>query len=283
MRTHAQPKEPLDYRNQVAVPDFNDYFAAWKRDSEQTRKDLRCEIDVRYGAQPRQVCDVFPGARGGAPVLIFIHGGWWYFLDKSDFSYVVRPFVERDAVVVNVNYPLAPAARMGDIVSAVREAVLWVRENVSRWGGDPGNISIAGHSAGGHLSTCMSFTDWSAHGIVGNPIRANCPVSGLYDLMPILNAPQNERIQMRTEDAQSNSPIDRVVRNGTRHVPCVGGSETTGFLWQHKIFLEACEQQRVPLTDTAIPGKHHFNIVDELGRAESSVFRALWSEMSATD
>lgn len=280
MRSHAQSTVPLDYRNQVAVPDFEDYFAAWKLNSQLTLNDVRCEVDVRYGAQPLQVCDVFPSTRIGVPVLIFVHGGWWYFLDKSDFSYVARPFVEREAVVVNINYPLAPAARMGDIVASVREAVLWVRDNVSRWGGDPGNISIAGHSAGAHLSTCVSFTDWQAYGLAGNPIRANCPVSGLYSLLPILGVPQNERIKLLLADAQANSPIDHVVRNGTRHVPCVGGDETTGFLWQRQIFLDVCQREAVPLTDTAMSGKHHFNIVDELARAESPVFRALWSEMN---
>lgn len=281
MRQHTQPETPLDYRNQAAVPDFDDFFKAWKRESEQARRDLRMEPDLRYGAHARQVADVFPSTKSGAPVFIFIHGGWWYFLDKSDFSSVARPFVERDAVVVNINYPLAPAARMAEIVNSVRDAVVWVRDNATRWGGDPGNLSVGGHSAGGHLSTSMALTDWTSRGLDTNPIRVNCSVSGLFDLVPLVAAPHNERIQMSAEDAKANSPIDEVVRNGTRHIVCVGTSETSGFLWQHRIFLEACRRKQVPVVDAGIPGKHHFNVIDELGRADSTMFRTLWSEMTS--
>jgi hypothetical protein len=62
--------------------------------------------------------------------------------------------------------------------------------------------------------------------------------------------------------------------------PCVGADETSGFRWQHGIFTEALRQAQVPFTDTATPGKHHFNVVDELARADSAVFRALWHEMT---
>jgi arylformamidase len=281
MRTHIQPDPPLDYRNQAAVPEFQDYFDTWKRESERVRRSLSCELDVRYGPGVRNVCDVFPAGGRGAPVFILIHGGWWYFLDKSDFSYIAPPFVERGSVVVSLNYPLAPAARIGEIVAAVREAVIWVRSNISRWGGDPGNISVGGHSAGGHLSTMLAFTDWAARGLSANPLRANCTVSGLYDLLPILQAPHNDRIRMATLAAEQNSPIDMVERNPVRHIACVGKSETSGFLWQHNLLLEVCAARGVPVVDASIEGKNHFSVIDELARPESAVFQALWREMTS--
>jgi arylformamidase len=172
-------------------------------------------------------------------VFIFVHGGWWYFLDKSDFSYLATPFVERDAVYVAISYPLVPEAKMGSIVASVEKAVIWIRDNIERYGGDPNRLHIGGHSAGGHLATMMSFNDWTRLEAPSTLLKTNCSVSGLYDLTPVLDTPHNEKIQMERQSAIENSPIRLTRNHGTQFLLSVGGDELSGFHWQHNNFLDA--------------------------------------------
>src|SRR5207245_2550752 len=80
-------------------------------------------LDVPYGPSPPETLDVFPAAGAEpAPVQVFIHGGYWRALDKSDFSFVARAF-HLDAVVVVINYGLIPAVDMDELVRQCRQAL----------------------------------------------------------------------------------------------------------------------------------------------------------------
>src|SRR5713226_2523992 len=84
-----------------------------------------CLLDQRYGSGPRCLLDVFP-AGDGAPVLLFIHGGYWRALDKSDVSFIAEPFQRVGISVVMPGYDLVPSVRVADIVDQVRAALAWV-------------------------------------------------------------------------------------------------------------------------------------------------------------
>jgi para-nitrobenzyl esterase len=106
-----------------------------------------------------------PAADGGRrPVLVWIHGGGFVIGSGSQALYDGRPLARRgDVVVVTVNYRLGPLgflyapdlcpglegavgnAGLRDQVAALE----WVRDNIDRFGGDPGNVTIFGESAGG--------------------------------------------------------------------------------------------------------------------------------------
>ena len=83
------------YNNRALVPDHMDYLQRWARDSAQVRAQVPCVLDVAYGTGTGETLDVFPSTRpAGAPVpvLVFIHGGYWRSLDKSDHSFVAEAF-----------------------------------------------------------------------------------------------------------------------------------------------------------------------------------------------
>ncbi len=271
----------LDYSNQRAVPDHQTYLDSWRDASLAARTERPGRLDIQYGAGWRESADIFGAGASGAPVLVFVHGGWWHFLDKSDFSYVAAPYVERGAVCVCINYPLAPRATIGEISASVRKALLWTHAHIADFGGDPQRIAVAGHSAGGHLAALMGFTDWTQFGAPPDVVKTSCSVSGLYDLRPILHAPHNERIGMDATTAAQWSPIDHIRPNGTRHIACVGGDETTGFHWQHQAFLGACRHAGVAVQDASLDGRHHFDVIDQIARPESRLFQALWAAMTA--
>lgn len=86
------------YNNRALVPDYMDYLQRWAQDSAQVRANCPCALDLVYGPEAGETLDVFPATRPGAalaPVLVFIHGGYWRSLDKSDHSFVAPPFTWR--------------------------------------------------------------------------------------------------------------------------------------------------------------------------------------------
>ena len=101
---------------------------------------------------------------GRRPVLVWIHGGGFPAGSGSQIMYDGGPLVERgDCVVVAINYRLGAlgylylgerggeewgaAPNLGQLDQLA--ALAWVRDNVAAFGGDPGNVTIAGESAGG--------------------------------------------------------------------------------------------------------------------------------------
>ena len=93
------------YNNRAAVPDYLDYFKRWADDSAQARTEVECELDLRYGSRPRETLDLFP-AGGKRGLHVFIHGGYWRSIDKSDYSYMARPWVAAGYDFASVNYDL---------------------------------------------------------------------------------------------------------------------------------------------------------------------------------
>jgi len=109
--------------------------------------------DISYGAHARQVLDVY--ARAGVlqvPVVIFAHGGALIDGHKDRTSEIhanVCWFMTRhDMIGINLEYRLAPEAKYPDVTQDVAAAVRWTRANIARFGGDPTQIYLFGHSAG---------------------------------------------------------------------------------------------------------------------------------------
>lgn len=105
-------------------------------------------------------------------VLIFIHGGSWNSGDKSQYSFLGSNFARKGIVTVIIDYPLSPTATYKEMADASAQAVLWVKNNIHAYGGDPNKIFISGHSAGGHLAALISIKeDYFKNLNVKNPVK----------------------------------------------------------------------------------------------------------------
>ena len=133
----------------VGIPKRDQYVAARVSRSEAFKKAHAGRIDLRYGAGARQRLDVFSAGASGAPTLLFIHGGYWQQNDKEPFAFLGEGLLPAGFNLANIEYTLAPAARMDQIVGEVRAAVAWTIEHAKEFGGDPGRVTIFGESAGG--------------------------------------------------------------------------------------------------------------------------------------
>jgi len=161
-REYDQQALDAEYNNREKVKESADWLSRYAVASAEARAALDCRLEVAYGAHPGERLDVFPARGGAAPVHVFIHGGYWHRLDKSDSSFIARAFQPAGAAVVVINYALIPTVDMDELVRQCRASIVWVHRNAASFGGDPHRIFVSGHSAGGHLVAMLMSTDWSA-------------------------------------------------------------------------------------------------------------------------
>jgi arylformamidase len=223
-------------------------------------------IDVPYGAGARQRLDVFPCGRPGTPTLVFIHGGYWQLNDKEPYAFVGEAALPAGFNVVLVEYTLAPAARLDQIVAEIRSAVSWVIEHAKELGGDPARVVVSGSSAGGHL-TAAAMTDPRLAGGIA--------ISGLYDLEPIRLNYLNEKLGLDPAEAERNSPIRHLPDRAAPLIVAVGRDELPELIRQSDEYWKAWQRRGLPGRYLPIAGHDHFSILEELARSDGRLFAAL--------
>jgi arylformamidase len=266
------------YFLRARVPEHPEYFRRWAEDSAAVRRARPCRLDLAYDGERR--LDLFPAERAPAPCLLFIHGGYWQALDKSDFSFLVPAFQDAGIAVALVNYTLAPKAGMDEIVRQNRAAVAWLQRNAGEYGIDAERIHVAGHSAGGHLTAMVLATDWAALGLARNPVRGACAISGLYDLEPIRLCYLNDVLGLDAATSARNSPLQHLPRQAPPLILSVGTAETPEFLRQQADFAAAWRAAGLALEIADQPGDHHFAVVERLGEPQSPLHRAVMRQIS---
>jgi arylformamidase len=254
------------YNNRALVPDHAQYLARWAEESQQARAASRCELDVAYGTGAGETLDVFPAEQRGAPVLVFIHGGYWRALDKSDHSFVAPAFTRHNACVVVPNYALCPQVTIPHITLQIARAVAWTWRNAHRFGGDPRRIVVAGHSAGGQLAAMMLACEWPRldAALPRHVVQSALSISGLHDLDPIMRTPfLQPALQLTPQQVEQASPARLPAPPGGSLYVVAGREESPEYHRQCRLMQEAWGSQRVPVSEL-LPGLHHFSILDAL-------------------
>jgi arylformamidase len=230
-----------------------------------------CILDQRYGPGPRCLLDIFP-AGAGAPVLFFIHGGYWRALDKSYVSFIAEPFRDAGFTVVIPGYDLVPQVRVADIVDQMRTALNWTIARLV-----PERVIVGGHSAGGQLAGMLAL-DQAACG--RGPIAGLVGVSGAFDLRPLLCTSINIDLTLSADEAAAVSPLLhlRALPPTARLVPMlgiVGGDETDGFKRWTADFVGAWRARGAAAELKEVAGRSHFTILDALAEPNSDIPRAV--------
>lgn len=252
-------------------PEREEVYDDHLRRSAELRAAGNCRLDVRYGRGPRCLLDVFlAGER--APVLFFIHGGYWRALDKSYVSFIAEPYRDAGITVVMPSYDLAPAVRIGEIVDQIREAIAWVKAQLA-----PERVVVAGHSAGGQLAAMLAL-DQAV--LDDGPIAGFVGVSGAFDLRPLLQTSINRDLTMSPEEAVEASPLLRLGRMPAAGalVPflgLVGGDETAGFKQWTADLAAGWRAHGGTASHREVAGCNHFTILDRLAETDGDVSRAI--------
>lgn len=276
-------QEELDgqYNLRARHPDFQSHFDWFEQESAAIRERMECRVDVAYGDSPLQNLDVFPAKKPGAPVQVFIHGGYWQAMDKSFFSFPAAPVVESGGAFVSINYELAPQATMDQIVAQTRRAMAWCYRNAESFNGNPGQLFGSGHSAGGHLIAMMMNTDWSGEeGLPAHLLQGACSISGLFDLEPVRLCYLNEVLGMDSDAARRNSPLFNIPKHGIPLIAAVGQGETDEFRRQNGMLATAWRARGFMCEEMTLPRLNHFEIMRELALPESRLTAAMLRQMS---
>ena len=262
------------YNNRARVPDHAAVMARWAQASALARSGAAtAQLDVRYDDGVGETLDIFPAAKPNAPVLVFIHGGYWRGLDKADHSFVAPSFNADGAAVVVPNYALCPAVSIEHITLQMAAAVAWVWRNAAGFGGDPSRIALVGHSAGGHLAAMLLCCRWKevADDLPAQPVGGALALSGLYDLEPLRHTPMLQADLQLTPSAVARlSPAFFPRPKGTKLYAVVGLEESDEFLRQNTLIRDVWGPTAVPVCET-VPGSNHFTVLNQLADPASRV------------
>lgn len=263
-----------EYNLRAAFPDHPQWFARWAADSAAARAGLEAHLDRRYGSGPKQTLDLFPSAAARG-TLLFIHGGYWRALDKSEHSFVAPPLVAQRIGVAVINYDLCPQVSIARIVEQCREAVAWLRREGPRYGFPVERLVVAGHSAGGHLAAMLVATDWAARGLPA-AVAGALAISGVFDLEPLLQVSFNTDLQLDAAQARALSPIYLRPPVAVPMVIAAGADETRAFIRQSGLLWERWSDCRAPGFEAPllIAARHHFSVLTDLGDPQSALARA---------
>ncbi|WP_149536853.1 alpha/beta hydrolase [Siccirubricoccus phaeus] len=252
-----------EYNNRARVPEHPAILAAWAVEAAKFRATWpEAELDLAYGPGERERLDLFrPGPGEGWPVALFFHGGYWQSLDRRWFSHMARGVLARGVAMAMPSYDLCPAVPLRVIVTQARAAAAYLHRRSGR------RLLAMGHSAGGQLAALLLATEWRALDPFLPPdlVAAALPISGVFELEPLLPTSMAAALRLTPEEARALSPRFLPPPGGALHA-VVGGAESTEFRRQARDFAAAWGG-----TVEELPGCNHFTVLDPLAEPESGL------------
>lgn len=259
------------FANRDFIPDADAYLPRWQEQARAFREGLladgRARLNQPYGPHPREALDLFLPAGRPSGLVFFVHGGYWRAFDRSDWSHFAAGAVAKGWAVAMPSYPLAPQVRIGSITRSVHRALAHAAQIVP-----VGSIKLAGHSAGGHLVLRMISDDTQQPPAIAARIETVLAISPVTDLRPLIETRMNADFQLDPAEAAAQSPVLRHKVGDARVISWVGAEERPVFVEQARLLAEAW-----PQTDLCVaPGRHHFDVIDDLTDPDSPMLKALF-------
>ena len=262
------------YNNQRRVPQHAEFNARWAKESEAYRQAAasRSELDVPYGPGPRHRFDAFhpSSITGEAPILVYVHGGYWQRGDRKDHSRLARVFNERGLSVVLPSYTLCPDVTVIEIVRELAGCL------VQLWRLSGRRIVVVGHSAGGHLTASLLAIDWSkVEGVPADLVLGGCAISGVFELAPLIGTSIDAALNLTSETAREASPLFWTAPKGRQFAAVVGGAESGEFIRQSRQIVADWGKAGVKTECQVVDAANHFTIVDELTKSASPLVQRI--------
>ncbi|WP_200342657.1 alpha/beta hydrolase [Rhodovibrio sodomensis] len=230
---------------------------------------------VAYGPAARQRLDVYAPVETGAPataetgagdrrhpVVVFVYGGSWAGGDRRHYGFLGHALAARGFVTVVPDYRLVPEVTYPAFVEDAAAAVRWARAHAGRYGGDPGRLAVAGHSAGAYnavmLATDPQYTDPDSPDHL--PLDAAVGLAGPYDFLP-LDVDVTRRAFAGTPDLPATQPVNIVTGQGPALLLAHGADDTTVRPANSRALAQAARAHGRAVTLTIYPETGHAEIL----------------------
>ncbi len=198
----------------------------------------------------RHRLDIYAPAGRKKPrqVLVFIHGGNWVSGDKDLYKFLGARLARKGVVAAVINYRLAAGLTYREMAADAASAVTWVSKHIADYGGDPGAIFVAGHSAGGHLGALIATDQQYFDSLrVENPIRGVVLIDAggldMYSYLMEHQAGEGKRYLStftdRPEEWKAASPLYHLSTNAPPLLIYRGGKTYPSIIKSHQNFLQA--------------------------------------------
>ncbi len=237
------------YDNATTVANEGEILASFQYRSLLSYQTYHHIKDIKYGSQNRSTMDFFPCEHTNKTV-IFIHGGYWQWCDKSDFAFIVPYILAKGAQCVLLEYDLAPQSHISEMIMQIQKALDFIAKQ--NW--KTNEVQLVGHSAGAHLAAvCLN-----------HPLLSELALlSGIYDLSPIKETHLNHALNLSEEDILKYSPI---YQKQQTDIPCrilCGDLELSELQWQSQNYFEhRCSTGHELVSFETISGVNHYSILD---------------------
>jgi arylformamidase len=263
-----------EYDQRARHPEHVEIGARWETASALVQRLESWRRDVRYGPGTNETLDIYPTPAANAPVLVFIHGGYWRSSDKSLHGFLAPAFNADGALVMIPNYALCPAVGIEHIALQLARCLAWVHRHAALYGGNPSRIVVAGHSAGAHLAAMMLSCRWKDvdASLPAQLVSGALAISGLFDLEPLRLAPFiRDDIRLTPASVKRLSPAF-FPRPRKPLYTAVGGEESSELKRQTALIRDQWGPTSVPVSET-IPNANHFTILHNLADPNGRLHR----------
>ena len=278
----SQAQIDAQYNPSIALADPTAPAKHFAAQAQKARNTLKCHLDIPFGPTVHETLDVFPADTQGAPVFVFIHGGYWRALSSKDFSGVALGLQASGVTTVVVNYALCPFVTIDEITRQARAAVAWTLRNIQHHGGDPSRVGVGGHSAGAHLGAMCLQTPWDTdYGLPRDPLKAGLLFSGLYELEPLRYSYLQPMIQLDDGVVRRQSPTTHLRACPTPTWVVWGSDEPAEFARQSGNYHAAALALGNPVKLSAMAGADHFSVIHGLEDPNSPSCRWLHHQLTA--
>lgn len=260
----SRPERDASYNNSAAVSGSADYVARWTALSQAYRAAHAKHLDIPYAGKERTKWDLFPSDNASAPCLVHLHGGYWQRNSREIFACLAEGMASHGWSVALPGYTLAQDGSLSALVSELRQALDWLRENRSTYG-IKGPVILSGWSAGGHLTAMLL-----GHAVVD----AGFAISGVYELGPIRDTYLDEKLNLSDDEIATLSPLR--LPHPSKPLDITYGTKELRPLVEDSRALHAQRAaQHLPGSLIPAPGHDHFSIMETLRDPKGLLARQL--------
>ena len=144
--------------------------------------------DIAYGSHERQKLDIYiPRTESKSlPVVVFVYGGSWNSGRKQDYSFAGHALNSDEFIAVIPDYRLVPEVVYPDFLHDIADALNWTHSNIEKYGGQPNNLFLLGHSAGAYNAMMVGLASnefTSSRNRI--PVQGVVGMAGPYNFIPL--------------------------------------------------------------------------------------------------